>query len=74
MEYRRCAHCQRRYLWRESWPNQLCPRCHRLLERAGTYEAKPDTPTSSSVTVGPEKTPEGQVYLPGCGPLQGRLV
>jgi hypothetical protein len=73
-EWRKCSHCRRRYLWRQSWPNQLCPRCHRLMEAARGQDLRTDHNTSTPARAGVlEETGEGQIYLPGCGPLQGKL-
>ena len=70
-EWRECPHCRRRYLWRQSWPNQLCPRCHRLMEAARDQDLRMDHNTGTLESAeGLEETREGQIYLPGCGPLR----
>lgn len=63
MEYKRCAHCRRRYLWRNSWESNLCPRCNRLLESAQSAEAsgaQHGQPASTQVAQ-LEETSDGQI-------------
>ena len=71
-EWRRCVHCKRRYLWLASWPNELCPRCHRLMEAARADDTERFCADGEPLDV--QETEDGQRYLPGCGPLQGRLL
>jgi len=73
MEWRRCAHCRQRYLWRESWESNLCPRCHSLLERAQEAEGKRARARAEDSRGAVQETPQvdrdGQIWLPGCDPL-----
>jgi hypothetical protein len=72
-EWRQCAHCRRRYLWRSTWQSNLCPRCNGLLERAQNAE-KPagyGVVSESAGNAGNARqvAPDGQYWLPGCDPL-----
>jgi hypothetical protein len=72
-EWRKCAHCRRRYLWRESWPSELCPRCHKRLERAKSDETEQGHTTAPKAAGNagnaPQEAQDGQYWLPGCDPL-----
>jgi hypothetical protein len=65
-EWRRCAHCRRRYLWRKSWPSELCPRCHKRLERAQNAE-KPAGHTTEHLK--PQETRETRPRRPRTGSI-----
>jgi hypothetical protein len=67
-ELRRCDHCRRRYWWMPG-RGVLCPRCDGLLKAGLERDEQGGDRTQKEQADVPEKTSEGQFYLPGCGPL-----